>query len=194
MKVGEDQCRRAIRIATTDGRVHSRMGFRHGRTAISPGLLTSFPGNCGHRFRFGGGLVPGLVVFGGRAPLRGDGPWRDVAVVAALLLFAFFWRQIDNWPAYPLRFSAIGSVAVLLGSSALLAIGVVFGRGRAFGQVVPGPRGLCPAVGLARMGWHGRRWGASVRFPLRGGRHRTRGGDVLRGVSPRLANRVSAVA
>jgi hypothetical protein len=84
-----------------------------------------------------------------------------VAVVAALLLFAVFWRHINNYPGYPLCFSAVGSVAVLLGSSALLAIGMVFGHGRVLVRLSLALAAFALLWAWPVWVWHNRPWRSS---------------------------------
>jgi hypothetical protein len=55
----------------------------------------------------------------------------DLAVVAGLALFGFFARWINNWwSGDEDRIPAVASLVVLLGTSVLFAVGLVFGRGR----------------------------------------------------------------
>lgn len=58
-------------------------------------------------------------------------------------------------------FSAVGTVAVLLGSSALLAIGIVFGRGRVLVRLSLALAGFALLWTWPVWVWHGRSWGSS---------------------------------
>ena len=58
-------------------------------------------------------------------------------------------------------FSAVGSVAVLLGSSALLAIGVVFGRGRVLVRLSLALVAFALLWAWPVWVWHNRHWGSS---------------------------------
>ena len=98
-----------------------------------------------------------------RAGFFAIGPWRTSLWWRRCCCSLSFGGTSTTSPGYPLCFSAVGSVAVLLGSSALLAIGVVFGRGRVLVRLSLALAAFALLWAWPVWVWHGRRWGASVK-------------------------------